>query len=133
MAKKFMFFCDDGVKMSKLDRILVYSNFMAVFPSSSVLALPREYSDHCPILLRTSIMNFSAHPFRFFNSWIHRDGLELLNFDTSKVEMEKENILFDLKRKVDEIELEAENMRLSDSEIEFRRDSKQKKKWNWKN
>lgn len=74
----FTYFSDVGCKLSKLDRILICPNFMATFPNSYVLALPREYSGHCPVLLCTSFMNFGLPPFRFYNSWLYRDGFDLL-------------------------------------------------------
>lgn len=38
--------------------------------------LPHNYSDHCPILLRSLLSDFGPTSFRFFNSWLGDKGLE---------------------------------------------------------
>lgn len=50
-GRRFTFLSSRGDNMSKLDRILLGSSFLGRWPNASVLALPREYSDHCPIVL----------------------------------------------------------------------------------
>ncbi|XP_023759467.1 uncharacterized protein LOC111907886 [Lactuca sativa] len=71
---KFTYKCDDGLKLSKLDRILVCSNFIAMQTMSTVNVLDREYSDHAPVVLKPSCQDFGPPSFRFFNSWMLRDG-----------------------------------------------------------
>lgn len=71
---KFTYMCDDGLRLSKLDRILVYSNFITMQPMSTVDVLDREYSYHAPIVLKPSCQDFGPPSFRFFNSWLLRDG-----------------------------------------------------------
>ncbi|KAL4560863.1 hypothetical protein LXL04_033019 [Taraxacum kok-saghyz] len=134
-GRKFTYFCDDECKLSKLDRFLVCPNFMNAFPNASVMALPREYSDHCPILLKTCRIDFGPTPFRFFNSWLYREDCDTIvktvweGFQGGgapdkylkdklrsvkealkswrRVTFEKEHkTLLDLKLKVDSIELE---------------------------
>ncbi|KAL4583319.1 hypothetical protein LXL04_007889 [Taraxacum kok-saghyz] len=80
-GRKFTYFCEAGFKFSKLDRFLVCSNFMAAFPTASVTAFPREYSDHSPILLRTSYLDFGPTPFRFFKSWLFRTEFDNVVLD----------------------------------------------------
>lgn len=63
-------------KLSKFDRFMVFLSFLSIFPHASVTALPKEVSDYCPILLSTSRKDFGPSPFRFFNSWMLRDGFE---------------------------------------------------------
>lgn len=62
---RFTYFCHDDLKLSKLDRFLVCSDFLSIFPNVVVTALPRETSDHCPILLSTTSLDFGPTPFRF--------------------------------------------------------------------
>ncbi|KAL4589627.1 hypothetical protein LXL04_002535 [Taraxacum kok-saghyz] len=154
-GRKFTYFCEDGCKHSKLDRILVCASFLANYPNSSLLALPREHSDHSPILLRTSFMDFGAIPFRFFNSWLERDDFEVLVKDAwtsfegmgapdrllaDKLKHVKEkiktwrrecydkerNALREMRGKVNQIELDAEDRSLTEAEISERRELKQK-------
>lgn len=64
-GRKFTYFSDVGCKPIKLDRFHVFPNFLAAFPCASAFALPRDYSDHSPILLRTSYLNFGLSPSDF--------------------------------------------------------------------
>lgn len=72
-GRRFAYFFEDGCK---LDRFLVCPNFLAAFPFADVTAFPREFSDHSPIILRTSLLCFGPPPFRFFNSWCFRYGFD---------------------------------------------------------
>lgn len=73
---RFTYFHNGDLKLSKLDRFLVCPKFIDLAPSATVIALPREISDHCPILLSTSWCDFGPPPFKMFNSWLSRDGFE---------------------------------------------------------
>ena len=44
-GRRFTYISDVGCKLSKIDRFLVCSNVLAVFPAMAVTALLREYSD----------------------------------------------------------------------------------------
>lgn len=69
---KFTYYQNAGAKLSKLDRIHVCPEFVSNFPQASCIALPREQSDHSPILLELSSFDFGPIPFRLFNLWILR-------------------------------------------------------------
>lgn len=63
-GKKYTYMCDDGIKLSKLDRFLVCLNFITQQPLTTVIALPRQHSDHSPwsLNLQTKILD---HPLSF--------------------------------------------------------------------
>lgn len=69
-GRRFTYMRDDDLKLSKLDRFLVCSNFLTAQPHSSVKAFPYEFSDHSPIILSSSQTDFGPPLFRFFNSWM---------------------------------------------------------------
>nr|KAJ0217194.1 hypothetical protein LSAT_V11C300153710 [Lactuca sativa] len=75
---RFTYFCRHELKLSKLDRFLVCSNFLDIFPNTSVTALPTELSDHCPLLLSTNYVDFGPRPFRFFNGWMQREDFNMV-------------------------------------------------------
>ncbi|PWA48516.1 cytochrome P450 [Artemisia annua] len=56
--------------------MLVSHQFLNNWPSSHVLALVREFSDHSPILLQNSIFDYGPVPFKFYNSWILNKDFE---------------------------------------------------------
>lgn len=63
-------------KLSKLDRFLVCSNFVSAFPDITMMAHPRELSDHSPITLKQLSSDFGPTPFKFFNSWLLIEGID---------------------------------------------------------
>ncbi|GJW73545.1 putative RNA-directed DNA polymerase [Tanacetum coccineum] len=71
-----------GSKLSKLDRFLVSSNFLANWPNAHVSTLTRDYSDHAPILLHVEATDFGPPPFRFYNSWLSKKDFEPILIDS---------------------------------------------------
>ncbi|GJT62689.1 RNA-directed DNA polymerase, eukaryota [Tanacetum coccineum] len=67
-----------GAKMSKLDRFLVSKRFIMEHPGVSAVTLDRYISDHRPILLRDSQINYGPIPFHFFHSWFEFIGFDEL-------------------------------------------------------
>ncbi|KAJ0469831.1 putative RNA-directed DNA polymerase [Helianthus annuus] len=66
----------NSAKMSKIDRVLVCEDFFTRWNGACFRALARELSDHSPLLLSTNELNFGAKPFKWFDSWLHREGCE---------------------------------------------------------
>ena len=78
-GKRFTRMDNIGSKLSNIDRILVSKHYVDLWPNSYVTALPREFSDHTPLLLSNSTTNFGPSPFKFYNSYIlHKDFTPLL-------------------------------------------------------
>ncbi|KAJ9558649.1 LOW QUALITY PROTEIN: hypothetical protein OSB04_013263 [Centaurea solstitialis] len=75
-GRKYTWVSADGTKGSKLDRFLFSEKFAELRPNTCSLALPRLYSDHCPIILDCGRVDFGPIPFRFFNSWLRIDSLD---------------------------------------------------------
>lgn len=65
-----MYFRDDALKLSKLDRFLVCQNFLNSQTQTMFTTLAREHSDHSLVVLKPSNSYFCPPPFRFFNSWM---------------------------------------------------------------
>ncbi|XP_071705236.1 uncharacterized protein [Rutidosis leptorrhynchoides] len=74
-GRKFTRVSDDGVKMSKLDRFLVSSDFLSLWTDLKVIALDRKVSDHCPIMMSDGEVNFGPKPFKIFDEWLLVDGI----------------------------------------------------------
>ncbi|PWA35474.1 cytochrome P450 [Artemisia annua] len=60
-------------KMSKLDRFLVSQGTLDLFPNLSGLILHRHISDHRPILLKETHVDYGPIPFRLYHSWFLED------------------------------------------------------------
>ncbi|GJS19477.1 RNA-directed DNA polymerase, eukaryota [Tanacetum coccineum] len=63
-------------KMSKLDRFLLSEGLFDFFPHLSAICLDKNLSDHRPILLRESCLDYGPTPFKFFHSWFSLDGFD---------------------------------------------------------
>jgi hypothetical protein len=70
LGRKFTWIQPNGECLSRLDRIMVSSNWFDVWGDVSLWALPRDVSDHCPILLKYSTADWGPKPFRFNNYWL---------------------------------------------------------------
>ena len=73
-----------GFKMSKIDRFLVCSEFFNKWPNACLRALPRYLSDHNPLLLTIDNKNYGSRPFRWYNSWVDKEGCSELISKTLK-------------------------------------------------
>ncbi|XP_071708379.1 uncharacterized protein [Rutidosis leptorrhynchoides] len=73
-GKKYTRICDNGLKFSKLDRFLISDEFGLMWGDISVVALERDLSDHCPIILRDKVIDFGPKPIKVFDEWIETDG-----------------------------------------------------------
>ncbi|XP_071727246.1 uncharacterized protein [Rutidosis leptorrhynchoides] len=76
---KFTRVCDNGVKMSKLDRFLASDNFLNQREDLSALVLGRKFSDHCPIVIRDKLLDFGPRPFKIFDEWLKNEEVEQIN------------------------------------------------------
>ncbi|KAJ9559863.1 hypothetical protein OSB04_005023 [Centaurea solstitialis] len=75
-GKRFTRISDNGSKLSKLDRFLVSNSFGDFWKNLGVKALERKWSDHIPIVLENSKVDYGPSPFKFFNAWLKEDSLE---------------------------------------------------------
>ncbi|GKA74316.1 RNA-directed DNA polymerase, eukaryota [Tanacetum coccineum] len=63
-------------KMSKLDRFLISENLFSSCPNISAIILDRYLSDHRPILLRESSLDYGPTLFCFYHYWFQIDGFD---------------------------------------------------------
>ncbi|XP_071688956.1 uncharacterized protein [Rutidosis leptorrhynchoides] len=107
-GRKFTRVCDNGIKMSKLDRFLVCEKFINLWEDLSAIVMDRKFSDYCPILLRDKIVDFGPKPFKFFNEWLNVDGVDKVIKEAWNIEVKDQEIK-ETKKRVDKWELLAEN------------------------
>ncbi|GJY16658.1 RNA-directed DNA polymerase, eukaryota [Tanacetum coccineum] len=63
---------------------LPFEGLLSVYPSLSSLCLDRHLSDHRPIIMRESVVDYEPSPFRVFHSWFAKDGFDKLVDDSWK-------------------------------------------------
>ncbi|PWA36133.1 peptide chain release factor APG3, chloroplastic [Artemisia annua] len=69
-------------KMSKLDRFLVSQGILDLFPNLTGLILHRHISDHRPILLKETFVDYGPTPFRLYHSWFLEDDFHSVIVDS---------------------------------------------------
>ncbi|GKC74181.1 RNA-directed DNA polymerase, eukaryota, partial [Tanacetum coccineum] len=108
-----------GLKLSKIDRVLVSNHVIQRLPNSYVFALPREFCDHTPLLLKNLTVDYGPTPFKLYNSWIGHTGFLSLvqNSWSSAVNGPP---LVNIRDKVDGIDNKAESHPLNSEEIDDR-------------
>nr|GEX76808.1 RNA-directed DNA polymerase, eukaryota [Tanacetum cinerariifolium] len=88
-------------KISKLDRFLVSQGFLDLFLNISGLILHRNISDHRPILLKESLVDYCPTPFRLFHSWfLEDDFLSVVQDYWSIADNNSQNHMIKLKNKL---------------------------------
>ncbi|KAK2445049.1 hypothetical protein QL285_016023 [Trifolium repens] len=70
MGKKFTWYNSEGTSMSRLDRFLLSEGFIAKEGITNQWVDNRDISDHCPIWLLHSNLNWGPKPFKFNNCWL---------------------------------------------------------------
>ncbi|XP_071686824.1 uncharacterized protein [Rutidosis leptorrhynchoides] len=75
-GRRFTRISDNGLKFSKLDRFLVNEKFIELWDDLSIMILDRRESDHCPLILRDKRIDFGPKPFKVFDEWLNRDGID---------------------------------------------------------
>ncbi|XP_045791747.1 uncharacterized protein LOC123886474 [Trifolium pratense] len=69
-GKKFTWFSADGKAKSRLDRFLLSENFIEKGAVPGQWIGNRDISDHCPIWLLCSDVNWGPKPFKVNNCWL---------------------------------------------------------------
>lgn len=59
----------DRANWSRIDRFLVHHEWIQNF-SLKLWGLPRQLSNHCPIILMEDDRDWGPRPFRFLNAWL---------------------------------------------------------------
>ncbi|XP_071699221.1 uncharacterized protein [Rutidosis leptorrhynchoides] len=75
-GKKYTRISDDRTKFSKIDRFLVNDKFSQLWEDLSIIALERNLSDHCPLVLRDKVIDYGPKPFKVFDEWLDKEGVE---------------------------------------------------------
>lgn len=76
-GRKYTWYRPNGRCKSRLDRFLVNNTWLANWPNSFQKGLPRSVSDHCPLSLEVTCIDWGPKPFMFINAWMeHPDFKE---------------------------------------------------------
>ncbi|KAL4385576.1 hypothetical protein GQ457_15G025080 [Hibiscus cannabinus] len=79
LGKKFTWFGPNG-KRSRLDRFLLDIGLVSITSEWIQEGLKRSVSDHVPVLLYNSTIDWGPRPFKFVNCWLSlKEGRELIS------------------------------------------------------
>ena len=69
-GNRFTWCRPNGYVRSRLDRCLVSEQWLLKWPDSSQQVLHKDYCDHCPIILKTELVDWGPKPFRVMDCWL---------------------------------------------------------------
>jgi hypothetical protein len=82
IGRSFTWFHPNGLTMSRIDRVLLSQDWNVSWGNPNVWVLPRDVSDHCPIVVRYSDSDWGPKPFRFNNFWLQNQSFKRLVANT---------------------------------------------------
>ena len=74
VGRKYTWYRPNGTARSRLDRVLVSDEWMMQWPGVKQYVLSRQVSDHCAIVVKSSIVDWDPKPFRTFDVWQNSEG-----------------------------------------------------------
>ncbi|KAH1214104.1 Transposon TX1 uncharacterized protein [Glycine max] len=78
VGRRFTWCRLNGSAMSRLDRFLLSDEWLVQWPGSTQFVLDRDYSDHCPILLKSKTIDWGPKPFKVMDWWLKDKGFQQL-------------------------------------------------------
>ncbi|XP_028216529.1 uncharacterized protein LOC114398545 [Glycine soja] len=78
VGRRFTWCRPNGSAMSRLDRFLLSDDWLVHWPDSTQFVLDRDYSDHCPILLKLKNIDWGPKPFKVMDWWLKDKGFQQL-------------------------------------------------------
>ncbi|MCI08477.1 transposon TX1 putative protein, partial [Trifolium medium] len=70
LGRKFTWVHPNGISMSRIDRVLVSNDWLSFVVNPALWVLPCTVSDHCPLVVRSNVVDWGPRPFRFNNYWL---------------------------------------------------------------
>jgi len=69
VGRKFTWYQPNDRSISRIDRALVSDKWREYRGNLSLWALPRDVSDHCPLVWKVDASGWGPKPFHFINFW----------------------------------------------------------------
>lgn len=74
---RFFTWCrPNGSVMSKLDKFFLNDDWLSQWPDTTQFVLDRDFSDHCPILLRSRANDWGPKPFKIMDWWLKEKSFQ---------------------------------------------------------
>ncbi|GLU19817.1 hypothetical protein SLE2022_360420 [Rubroshorea leprosula] len=82
VGRKFTCYHSNGNAISRLDRILLFEEWLLNWEDVTQWGLKRTISDHCPVILKNEKVDWGPKPFRLFDVWMEKPGFRELVEET---------------------------------------------------
>jgi len=76
VGRRFTWYHPNERSMSRIDRMLILEEWNRFWGDSTLWVLPRDVSDHCPLVLKVGGWDWGPKPFRFNNYWLENRKLK---------------------------------------------------------
>jgi len=76
VGKKYTWYKSNASAKSRIDRVLVFDDWLQQWPMGKQYILSREISDHCVIVVKSSVKDWGPKPFRFIDVWLMEPGFK---------------------------------------------------------
>ncbi|GKV07790.1 hypothetical protein SLEP1_g19511 [Rubroshorea leprosula] len=79
IGRKYTWYSSNGRQMSRIDRFLIFVDWLEKWGDVKQWGLGRSVSDHCPLVLKNEKVDWGPKPFKFFDAWLEQpDCKELI-------------------------------------------------------
>lgn len=65
LGRSFTWYNPNGHSISRIDRVLLSAEWSHMWGETSLWVLPRDVSDHCPLVVKVGGWDWGPRPFRF--------------------------------------------------------------------
>jgi len=69
IGRKYTWYSSSRSAMSRLDRVLLSTKWLDLWPDCKQYILDRQLSDHCAIILKHNTIDWGPKPFRTLDVW----------------------------------------------------------------
>ena len=76
VGKKYTWFKTNGTAKSRLDRFLVSEEWLQIWSFCKQYVQPRVVSDHCAIVMKSSVKYWGPRPFKTIDAWFMEPGFK---------------------------------------------------------
>ncbi|KAL8498771.1 hypothetical protein ACS0TY_021917 [Phlomoides rotata] len=106
VGRRFTWYRPDGMCKSKLDCMLVNSNWLNKWSGAILRGGKRSLSDHIPIYIEGNKKDWGPRPFKFFNQWIQHPSYKGLIEKVWSSSLKQGWSDFVIKEKLEELKVE---------------------------
>lgn len=69
MGRGFTWYKSNGATKNRIDKVLVSRSWLNIWPTYAQYVLERNILDHCPLVMKSSNVNWGPKPFRALDCW----------------------------------------------------------------